>query len=251
MRDSSQSIITAPLAGRGATFAPTQWSVVLAAGRRNEGGHAALERLCRAYWQPIYAHLRRLGHPEHDAQDFAQEFFSRLLAGDSLVGAAPEKGRFRSWLLGALKHFLMNARRDAAALKRGGGREIFSLDAADPVLRQEWEPRDDCSPDLLYDRRWAGTVLDRVMVRLRHEYEAAGQIDRYEALKPYLPGDSVALSYTDTAARLGISESAARSAIYKIRQRYGDVLRAEISDTVGTAEEVEDEIRCLLTALRG
>ena len=237
--------------GPRAAFAATHWSMVLAAGRRSAPSAEALERLCRAYWPPIFAHLRRVGHGIHEAQDLTQEFFSRILADESLAAVSPQKGRFRSWLLGALKHFLMNEWRRSTAQKRGGGQAVFSLDAMEPGLREACEPRDHDAPDVAYDRRWAETVLARVNARIRREYEAAGQGERFEVLKVYLLAGKEPTSYAETAARLGVSESAVKSAIYRLRQRYGVQLRAEIASTVEDEAEVEDEIRCLLEALRG
>ena len=225
--------------------------MVLAAGRKTENSAAALEKLCRDYWPPIHAHVRRLGYAVHEAQDLTQEFFSRILADESLASVAPQKGRFRSWLLASLKHFLLNEWKRSTAQKRGGGKAVFSLDAMEPGLREACEPRDHETPDTAYERRWAETVLARVNARTRREFESAGQGARFEALKVYLLQGSEPVSYADTAARLGLSESAVKSAIYKLRQRYGAILRSEIAQTVETDAEVEDEIRCLLAALRG
>ena len=237
--------------GARAAFAPTHWSMVLAAGRRTAPSAEALERLCHAYWPPIFAHLRRAGHGLHEAQDLTQEFFSRILADESLASVTPQKGRFRSWLLGALKHFLTNEWRRNTAQKRGGGRPVFSLDAMEPGVREACEPRDHDAPDVAYDRRWAETVLARVNARMRREYESAGQGERFEVLKVYLLAGRDPASYAATAERLGVSESAVKSAIYRLRQRYGALLRDEIAATVQDEAEVEDEIRCLLEALRG
>lgn len=235
----------------GDAFALTQWSMVLAAGLKSGPSAEALEKLCRAYWPPIHAHVRRLGYGPHDAQDLTQEFFSRILADASLSSVEPQKGRFRSWLLAVLKHFLLNEWKRNSAQKRGGGRAIFSLDAMEPSLREACEPREAETPESAYERRWAETVLARANARIRHEYEAAGLAERFEVLKAYLIQGTGGVAYADSAARLGISESAVKSAIYKLRQRYGAVLRAEIAQTVERPEEVDDEIRCLLQALRG
>ena len=250
MESSAGTALSTAPEGRGGGFALTQWSMVLAAGRKSEPCKDALERLCKAYWPPIHAHVRRLGHGVHEAQDLTQEFFSRILADESLANVAPQKGRFRSWLLGALKHFLLNEWKRNTALKRGGGQAVFSLDAMEPGLREACEPRDNETPDVAYERRWAETVLARVNARARREFEAAGQGERFDALKVYLLADYEPVSYAATAARLNLSEGAVKSAIYKLRQRYGAILRAEIAETVETAEEVEDEIRSLLKALR-
>jgi DNA-directed RNA polymerase specialized sigma24 family protein len=228
-------------------FEATQWSMVLSAGR--SGGIDALERLCRVYWPPVFAHLRRQGIDVHQAQDLTQEFFSRLLAGNSFADVAPEKGRFRSFLLASLKHFLINEWKRETALKRGGGHVPMSLDALDPHLRDSCEPRDDETPDLAYDRRWAQTVIHRVRTRMREEAVAIGQEERYLALEPYLH-DGGGPAYQETADALGISESAAKSAIFKARRRFGELLRAEIARTVDDPSEVDDEIRHLLAALR-
>jgi RNA polymerase sigma-70 factor (ECF subfamily) len=235
-------------AGTGA-FRTTRWSVVLRAKGGAPDSAEALETLCRAYWTPLFAYLRRDGHDFHAAQDLTQEFFARLLAGESLAAVHPGKGRFRSFLLAALRHFLANEWDRAHCLKRGGGCAIFSLDAAAEEQREALEPSDHASPTRLFERRWAETVLARVNARLRHEYEAAGQAARFDALKVYLLNDHDPVSYAATAARLGLTESAVKSAIYKLRQRYGDMFRAEIAQTVDDPAEVEAEIRHLLAAL--
>lgn len=235
---------------RDGAFVPTQWSLVLAAGAGSAESEGALERLCRVYWPPVHAHLRRQGLDAHRAEDLTQEFFARLLAGNSFAAVSPDKGRFRTFLLAALKHFLINEWKRDRAQKRGGGLPVLSLDGLEPGLRDALEPRAEETPDAAYDRRWALTVLARVAERMKAEYAAAGQAERYEGLKGYLLDGSEAGSYAETAARLGISEAAVKSAVYKIRQRFGAMLRAEVARTVGQEGEVEDEIRCLLDALR-
>lgn len=236
-------------AAQAAEFRTTHWSVVLQAGGAGELSGAALEKLCRAYWAPLYAFVRRQGHDAHAAQDLTQEFFARLLADNSLARVHPDKGRFRSFLLASMKHFLANEWHRAQARKRGGGCEIFSLDEAREEEHRGVEPADDATPDRLFERRWAETVLACVNAKLRREYESAGQADRFEALKVYLLGDRDAVSYAESAARLGLTESAVKSAIYKLRQRYGEMFRAEIAHTVGRPDEVEEEIQFLLRAL--
>jgi RNA polymerase sigma-70 factor (ECF subfamily) len=229
---------------------PTQWSLVLAAGAGAADAGGALEQLCRIYWPPVHAHLRRQGMDAHRAEDLTQEFFARLLAGNSFATVSPDKGRFRTFLLAALKHFLINEWKRDRALKRGGGVPVVALDALEPGLRDALEPRDDETPEAAYDRRWAMTLLARVAARIQAEYEAAGQAERYEGLKGYLLDGAEPQSYATTAERLGISEAAVKSAVYKIRQRFGAMLRTEVARTVGREEEVEDELRCLLAALR-
>ena len=252
---SSQTLSAAPVDRGGpvtlagdARFLTTRWDVVRAAGERSA---EALESLCRDCWRPVYAFLRRQGRDRHESQDLTQEFFTRLLAGQSTQGADPARGRFRSWLLGALKHFLANEWHRANALKRGGGVQIFSLDEAMDEERFHQEPSHGESPDRLFDRRWAEDLLARVNARVRSDYEAAGWGERFEALKVYLLGGSEPQSYAGTAAALGISESAVKSAIYKLRQRFGQVLRAEISQTVASPEDEADEVRHLLESLAG
>ena len=235
----------------GKTFESTQWSLVQAAGLTSPASAEALEQLCRAYWPPIYAHLRMKGHDSHEAEDLAQEFFTRLLKGNVFATVSPEKGRFRTFMLAALKHFLINEWKRGNTLKRGGGVPVVDLDGLDPAVRDACEPHSSDNPELAFDRRWALTLLQKVRERMRREYEAAGQIGRHEALKGYLLDGTEPGSYADTAAGTGLAESAVKSAVYKIRQRFGELLRAEISRTVETEEEVDDELRHLIQALRG
>jgi RNA polymerase sigma factor (sigma-70 family) len=234
----------------GGAFALTQWSLVLAAGRPAGESRAALEKLCRAYWPPLFAHVRRQGYEVPEAEDLTQAFFAQLLERGSLGTADPDKGRFRSFLLGALKHFLINEWRRGQRLKRGSGQALFSLDAMDAAQREACEPQDHASPEVLYDRRWAETVLARVHDRLQADYDAAGMAARFAVLRRFLPYGSEESSYAETARELELTEMAVKSAIYKMRQRYGTLLRAEILQTVRDPSEVEDEIQCLLAALR-
>ncbi len=166
-------------------FRTTHWSVVLEAGAASEAAQSALEKLCRGYWYPLYGFVRRRGHGEHEAQDLTQEFFARLLAGDSLQSVSPEKGRFRTFLLAALKHFLANDWRDAQRLKRGGGREILSWDGLEAEDRFGHEPADDASPEAWFDRRWAQTVVTSALAALGGEMERDGVGNRFEALKAF------------------------------------------------------------------
>ena len=231
-------------------FAPTQWSLITLAAGQSADSAAALEKLCRAYLPPVFAFIRREGHSAEDAQDLTQEFFYRLLAADSFVDATPLKGRFRSWLIGALKHFLHSEWRRGMRQKRGSGIAPLSFDDMEPGLREACEPRDDEAPDTAYDRRWAETLIVRVSSRMRQEYKLAAQLPRYEALRPYLPHGGAAPSYAETAAALGMNEAAVKSAIFKIRRRFGLLLRHEVAQTVSDSAEVEDEMRALLNSLR-
>ncbi len=227
-------------------FHTTHWSVVVSARGDRSGARVALEKLCQAYWYPLYAFVRRQGLSEHDAQDLTQEFFARLLEKDWLAGVDRERGRFRSWLLAALKHFLANEWTRNRTQKRGGGAVLFSFDELDAESRLRHEPATD-SPEQIYDRRWAMTLLEQVMARLRTEMAGAGKLGHFEALKFCLTGEKS--GYAEVGARLGMSEGAVKVAVHRLRERYRALLRAEIAETVATEEEVEDELRALLTAL--
>ena len=234
----------------GGAFAPTQWSLVARAAAGHVQSGEALERLCRAYLPPVFAFIRREGHSVDDAMDLTQEFFSRLLASDSFATADPAKGRFRSWLIGALRHFLHTERRRARRLKRGGGVAPLSLDDMEPGLREACEPRATETPETAYDRRWAETVVSRVLTRLRREFELAGQLERYDALRVYLPQSGPAPAYAETMERTGLSEAAVKSAIHKLRRRFGLLLRHEVMQTLADPADADDELRSLLAALR-
>jgi len=231
-------------------FHATHWSVVLAAAE-SQAPHAseALEKLCRAYWYPLYAFVRRQGYGAHDAQDLTQAFFAMLLEKRSLGKVDPSKGKFRSFLLASLSNFLNNERDKAQRLKRGGGAEIVSLDADSAGERYEAEPRHDESPQKIFERRWANAVVEQVASRLLLEYAAGGQAERFDVLKDFLLGDPREVSYDQAASRLGLSVSAVTSAIYRMRARFREFFREEIARTVGGPEEVDDEIGYLLSAL--
>jgi RNA polymerase sigma-70 factor (ECF subfamily) len=191
------------------------------------------------------------GHRPDEAQDLTQAFFAHLLESESLSRADPRKGRFRSFLLGALKYFLVNEWQREHRLKRGGGCAVFSLDETDPETRLATEPADELTPEMAYERRWAEAVLAQVLDRLRSEFAAGGQVERFNALKVFLLAGQEPASYAEVAAQLGLSEAAVKSAIYRLRQRYGELIRAEIAHTVASPAEVEDELRHLLTVLCG
>ena len=233
-------------------FVTTHWSLVVSAGR-NDTPHArdALEKLCRTYWFPIYAFVRRQGHGPHDAQDLTQEFFARLLEKKYLAGVDPAKGRFRSFLLASLKHFLANEWDKTRAQKRGGGQILIPIDVATAETSCGIEPADDLTAEKIYERRWALTLLDQVLRRLRAEYVRDGKENLFEQLKPTLTEASRSVRYAEIATRLGTNEGAIKVAVHRLRQRYREVLRAEIADTVASPGEVEDEIRNLFAALAG
>ena len=234
-----------------AVFATTHWSVVVEAGQ-NESPKAseAMARLCETYWYPLYAYVRRKGYPAHDAQDLTQEFFARLLSRNYVTGADRRKGKFRSFLLGALEHFLAREWRRSHAEKRGGGRAPFSLDEMGAENRYLLEPSHELTPAKLFDRRWATTLLEQAMARLKEECLAEGKSALFEKVKPLLSGDSADLSYAEMARSLDMSEGALKVAVHRLRQRYGELVRAEIEQTVVSPEDVEQEMRYLLATLR-
>lgn len=234
-----------------AYFATTHWSLVLAAGHPTPGAHAALAKLCQIYWYPLYAYVRRQGHGPHDAQDLTQEFFARLLEQHSVAEVRREKGKFRSFLLAAMNHFLANEWDRARAQKRGGRCRLVSLDAASAEDRYRLEPVDQLTPDRIFERRWALTLLEEVLRRLGRDYAAAGKAELFAQLKSCLTGERAALPYARLAARLGLTEGAVKVAVHRLRQRYRQILRAEIAHTVACPEEIEDEIRHLFAVVAG
>jgi len=238
-----------PIPGK-QTFATTQWSIVLAAGEgRRENAVDALSQLCESYWYPIYAYVRRRGYSAPDAQDLTQSFFARLLEKESLQNADPVRGRFRSFLLTSMKHFLSNERDRASAQKRGGGRATLSLDLAAGESRVNIEPEHDWTPQRLYERQWALTLLELVLGRLETEYQEAGKVRQFELLQGALGGGLQTLSYADVAAELGLSIEAARQAASRMRKRYRALLREEVARTVADPGEVDGELTNLFKSL--
>ena len=236
-----------PGAGR---FATTHWSVVLAAGEPDSTRHRqALEALCRTYWFPLYVYLRRQGNDAGQAEDYTQAFLAFLLEKQALSKADPKRGRFRSFLLASLKNFLANERARAAALKRGGDRKVFSLDIENAEHRYALKPVDELSPEKLFERSWALTVLDRTMDRLQSEAAAAQKQKIFAALRVYLTADKSSVPYRRMAAELNMSEGAVRVAAHRQRRHYRELLRDEIAQTVTTEDQIDQEIRDLFTAL--
>ena len=211
----------------------------------------ALARLCQTYWYPLYAYVRRRGHSAPDAQDLTQEFFARLLARNWIATADQSKGRFRSFLLGAMNHFLADEWDKARAQKRGGGQAPLPLELDTAETSFSREPVDPTTPEQLFERRWALTLLNIVVNRLQGEYEAEGRGKLFAQLHPCLVGERTALPYAELAAQAGVSEGTIKAAVHRLRQRYRQLLRAEITNTVGHSAEVEDELRHLLAVLAG
>jgi len=233
-------------------FATTQWSLVIAA-RPDDASRSrarrALEALCRAYWYPLYAFVRYRGYSADDAQDMVQAFFARVIETDGLAAADPGRGRFRSYLLGAMKHFLANEWHRSRTLKRGGDMIFLDLDALDPEARYALAPARSVDPDAGFDREWARTIVAHALETLREEMEARGKGELFDQLEASLTGDEPARS--DTADRLGMTAGAVKAAVHRLRRRYGELLRAEIAETVAEPEAVEAEMRHLLSVLRG
>lgn len=222
---------------------------MLAAGRgRTPQADVALEELCRTYWYPLYAYIRRQGQSREDAEDLTQAFFARFLARNYLEGLRSEKGKFRAFLLAALKHFLANEWDRANRLKRGSGVTPLSLDWQSADTRYQIDPADNLSPDKLYDRAWAVTLLERVIARLRDESAAGTQSKLFEQLKPFLMVGKSAIPYADAAAALGLTEGAVRVAVHRLRRRYRQLLREEIGQTLSDPAQVEEEMRALFNA---
>ena len=233
----------------GDIFATTHWTVVLAAGRRSTPqSDRALEELCRAYWYPLYAYVRRHGHSKEDAEDLTQGFFAAFLKRNYLGDVRSEKGRFRAFLLAALKHFLANEYDRASRQKRGGGQTPLSLDWQDADTRYQIDPPDQLSPDKLYDRAWATTLLEQVIGRLRAECVAEGKANAFEQLKPFLTVGKGDLPYAEAAASLGLNEGAARVAVHRLRRRYRELLREQIAQTLSDPADLEEELRALFRA---
>ncbi len=231
-------------------FRTTHWSVVLRA-RNDPSSKAreALAALCQLYWPPIYAYLRRTGHAPSDAEDLTQGFFVHLFEQDFLGHLQHQNGKFRSFLLVFLKNFLSDVRDKACSQKRGGGQTLISLDELEAEERHALEPSDSLTPEQVFERRWAHRLMERAVARLRAEYAAAGKEALFDELKDLHPGERGARSYVEIGALFGLSETAIKSAVHRLRLRHRDILRSEIANTISGPEEVEDEIRYLIQVL--
>ena len=237
-------------APRTARFATTRWSVVLAAQERPvPEAREALAVLFETYWYPLYAFVRRMGFGRDDAEDLTQGFIARLLEKEYVKDFDRDRGRFRTFLLTALKHYISKERDRARAKKRGGGTISFSLDVTDAEERYRLEPSHDLTPEKIFERRWARTLLDRVVQRLGEEYAAADKGALFDELKPVLTKKKSGHRYREIGAELGLTEGAVKVAVHRMRRRYRDALREEIAQTVADPGEIEDEIRYLLSVL--
>lgn len=238
--------------GDGRYFTATHWSVVLAAQQVDSPmALAALETLCRAYWYPLYACLRREGRSEPDAKDLTQGFFAHLLEHRTLDRVAREHGRFRSFLLASLKNYVADQRARAQRQKRGGGQKPISLDAMVGEERYRLEPRDDRTPEQLFERRWAMELLDRTLARLGREHAEGDRAGLFAALQPFLAAREGGESYAAVAARVGRSEEAVKKTVQRMRRRYQELIRQEIAHTVSDPAEIEDELRHLCGVMSG
>ncbi len=231
-------------------FATTHWSLIVAAkDQTSPQAREALAALCSTYWYPLYAYIRRQGYSADQAQDLTQEFFTHLLEPNFLGKVEQEKGKFRSFLLACCKHFLANERDRGVALKRGGGRRIISINLSDAEGRYTTEPAHTETPEKLFERRWAVTLLDQVLKRLRDEFVAAGRSQLFDQLKVFLTGSTRSVSQAKLADKLDLSEGAAKALVHRLRRRYRELLREEIGRTLDDPAQVDSEIRDLFTLL--
>jgi DNA-directed RNA polymerase specialized sigma24 family protein len=238
-----------PSSGR---FATTAWSLVLAAGRRGSlDGEEALARLCALYWYPVFAFVRRRGHPVEEAEDLTQAFFARLIEKGELAAADRERGRFRTFLLTACQHFLLNERDRALAVKRGGRVTAIPLDLAAAEERYQGSLGHAETPERLYQRQWCLTLLAAVLDTLERDYRAAGNGPLFERLRGFLTMDDAAGTHADAASDLGMTSAAVKVAVHRLRRRYRDALRERVAETVDFEESVDDELRFLLESLSG
>jgi DNA-directed RNA polymerase specialized sigma24 family protein len=240
------SMSDSPISG----FHTTSWTLVQAAAvQPTTGSRDALARLCQLYWHPVYAFIRRNGYDRDQSQELVQGFFALLLEKNYLLDADPQRGRFRSFLLTAVKHFLANEWDRANALKRGGGQVAISIDLAEAEGWYLPATVVEETPESLFERRWAVSLLEQVMVKLRAEFTETGKADQFESLCAFLNRESDAARYAEVAAQMGVPEGTLRMAVHRMRRKYRKLLRAEIAETVSTREEIDEEIRFLFSAL--
>jgi len=234
----------------GRSFATTHWSVVLAAGQdASPDAQEALEKLCRAYWYPLYAYVRRQGFSPEDAQDLTQEFFARFLQKKSFRRADRERGKFRTFLLTSLQHFLAHEWERARAQKRGGGLPLLPWDERSAESRYQLDATPDLAPDQVFDQRWALTLFQKALTRLHQEFAAEGKAQQFDQLKGFLSGVPAEGAYASAAADLGLKGGAVAVAVHRLRRRYGELVREEIAQTVASPAEVEEELRHLIALI--
>lgn len=238
-----------------ASFAPTRWTLILRSRGETPEARAALGELCEMYYQPVFRFLRREGRDEDEAREAAQEFFARVLGNSGFSEADPDRGRFRSYLLGALKHFLADQRKHECRLKRGGGVVVESLDApaagensdtTDPIELQDLAAP---APDAAFDREWALEIMARALDRLKQEFSVENKTSQFEVLKPWLVGESISLSQAEAARQLETTEGAVKVMVHRLRKRFRDVVRLEIGQTLNDSSQVDEELRHLIEAL--
>jgi RNA polymerase sigma-70 factor (ECF subfamily) len=231
-------------------FATTRWSLVsAAAGQNTDAARAALAELCELYWYPLYAFVRRQGVDADAASDLTQGFFARFIELESLQSARQDRGRFRSYLLGAVKHFIANERQRAIAQKRGGGTKIVSFDPHDAETRYQREPAHHLTPEHVFERRWALLLIERALEQVAEEMRSRGKAKEFDRLRPFLVEDAGDDSYRIAGQELGLSEGAVKVLIHRLRRRFREHLRANIAETVSSPDDVDDEIRHLFTCL--
>ncbi len=241
-----------PAEGGRRGFATTRWSLVLAAGdSQSDASERALAELCGQYWYPLYAYARRRGYDAEDARDLTQAFFAKLLEKRDLRAADPSRGRFRTFLLSSMKNFMAGEWRREHAQKRGGAVELLPLDFDSAEESYGLEPVDELSPEAIYERRWALGLLERAVTDLRHQYEASGRAELFDALKGYLGGDDEVLPYAELSRRLGQNEGALRTAASRLRSRWRKRIRELVAETVHEDAEVQDELQQLVASVRG
>ena len=246
---SSDFELNAPRA-EAAQFNTTHWSVVLAAGQADSPrATEALEKLCRAYWYPLYVYVRRQGNSPEDAEDLTQNFFTHLLQKNYLAKADPDRGKFRTFLLGSLKNFLVNEWKRASRLKRGGDMTLLSFDADQAEERYAGEPMDESDPDHAYERRWAVALIEQVLTGLRQEYAAADKAPLFEELKGFIWGEKSSASLAEIGGRLNLAEGTVKVALHRLRQRFRELLRAEVAHTVARPEDIDGELRHLIAVV--
>jgi RNA polymerase sigma-70 factor (ECF subfamily) len=232
------------------SFATTHWSIVLAAGNQSSPDYTrALSTLCQTYWYPLYAYLRRWGCDRQQAEDYTQSFFASLIERQAVGEADPKRGKFRSFLLSSLKHFLADEWDRTQAQKRGGDIKILSLDIDDGETRYGCEPVDELTPEKLFERHWAQTVLKQAMTRLKAEYVTAGKQQLFDHLKTCLTAEQGSISYSNIAVKLDMTEGAVKVAVHRLRHRYAEFVREQIAQTVATPEQIDEEINELYAAL--